>query len=147
MSGFHMDTILRGLCCYPSCALPVILPVHSLIFQFCGSTIAGLSLLSDSIMRLVKEGAADEWLDLLLPRHSLYILRLYIYCTKIFLPHNAVLPVALLQDVKGSEPTHTYEYTYRLLISKSGHKEKNSELPFLFLVSYYDAKIVSVQYL
>ncbi|XP_036945864.1 alpha-ketoglutarate-dependent dioxygenase alkB homolog 7, mitochondrial [Acanthopagrus latus] len=43
--------------------------------KFCGSTIAGLSLLSDSIMRLVKEGAADEWLDLLLPRHSLYILR------------------------------------------------------------------------
>lgn len=44
-------------------------------FQFCGSTIAGLSLLSDSVMRLVKEGATDEWLDVLLPRHSLYILR------------------------------------------------------------------------
>ncbi|KAK5856447.1 hypothetical protein PBY51_008041 [Eleginops maclovinus] len=43
--------------------------------KFCGSTIAGLSLLSDSIMRLVKEDAADEWLDLLLPRLSLYILR------------------------------------------------------------------------
>lgn len=46
-----------------------------LFFQFCGSTIAGLSLLSDSVMRLVKEDATDEWLDLLLPRHSLYILR------------------------------------------------------------------------
>lgn len=43
--------------------------------KFCGCTIAGLSLLSDSIMRLVKEDAADEWLDLLLPRRSLYILR------------------------------------------------------------------------
>ncbi|XP_029914962.1 alpha-ketoglutarate-dependent dioxygenase alkB homolog 7, mitochondrial [Myripristis murdjan] len=43
--------------------------------KFCGSTIAGLSLLSDSIMRLVKEGAPSEWLDLLLPRRSLYILR------------------------------------------------------------------------
>ncbi|XP_033499848.1 alpha-ketoglutarate-dependent dioxygenase alkB homolog 7, mitochondrial [Epinephelus lanceolatus] len=43
--------------------------------KFCGSTIAGLSLLSDSIMRLVKEDAANEWLDLLLPRLSLYILR------------------------------------------------------------------------
>ncbi|XP_076608823.1 alpha-ketoglutarate-dependent dioxygenase alkB homolog 7, mitochondrial [Chaetodon auriga] len=43
--------------------------------KFCGSTIAGLSLLSDSIMRLVKEDATSEWLDLLLPRHSLYILR------------------------------------------------------------------------
>ncbi|XP_054464062.1 alpha-ketoglutarate-dependent dioxygenase alkB homolog 7, mitochondrial [Anoplopoma fimbria] len=43
--------------------------------KFCGSTIAGLSLLSDSIMRLVKEDAHDEWLDLLLPRLSLYILR------------------------------------------------------------------------
>ncbi|XP_029293112.1 alpha-ketoglutarate-dependent dioxygenase alkB homolog 7, mitochondrial [Cottoperca gobio] len=43
--------------------------------KFCGSTIAGLSLLSDSIMRLVKEDDANEWLDLLLPRRSLYILR------------------------------------------------------------------------
>ncbi|XP_070704281.1 alpha-ketoglutarate-dependent dioxygenase alkB homolog 7, mitochondrial [Pempheris klunzingeri] len=43
--------------------------------KFCGSTIAGLSLLSDSIMRLVKEDGTNEWLDLLLPRHSLYILR------------------------------------------------------------------------
>lgn len=43
--------------------------------KFCGSTIAGVSLLSDSIMRLVKEDAASEWLDLLLPRRSLYILR------------------------------------------------------------------------
>ncbi|XP_035511427.1 alpha-ketoglutarate-dependent dioxygenase alkB homolog 7, mitochondrial [Morone saxatilis] len=43
--------------------------------KFCGSTIAGLNLLSDSIMRLVKEDAANEWLELLLPRRSLYILR------------------------------------------------------------------------
>lgn len=43
--------------------------------KFCGSTIAGISLLSDSIMRLVKEDASSEWLDLLLPRRSLYILR------------------------------------------------------------------------
>ncbi|KAM3863850.1 alpha-ketoglutarate-dependent dioxygenase alkB homolog 7, mitochondrial [Diretmus argenteus] len=43
--------------------------------KFCGCTIAGLSLLSDSVMRLVKEGATNEWLDLLLPRRSLYIMR------------------------------------------------------------------------
>lgn len=43
--------------------------------KFCGSTIAGLSLLSDSIMRLVKEDDSSEWLDLLLSRRSLYILR------------------------------------------------------------------------
>ncbi|XP_020509334.1 alpha-ketoglutarate-dependent dioxygenase alkB homolog 7, mitochondrial isoform X2 [Labrus bergylta] len=43
--------------------------------KFCGSTIAGLSLLSDSIMRLVREDNSSEWLDLLLPRRSLYILR------------------------------------------------------------------------
>lgn len=43
--------------------------------KFCGSTIAGLSLLSDSIMRLVKQDDTNEWLDLLLPRHSLYVLR------------------------------------------------------------------------
>ncbi|XP_008327924.1 alpha-ketoglutarate-dependent dioxygenase alkB homolog 7, mitochondrial [Cynoglossus semilaevis] len=43
--------------------------------KFCGSTIAGLSLLSDSVMRLVKENSNSEWLDLMLPRRSLYILR------------------------------------------------------------------------
>ncbi|XP_030592020.1 alpha-ketoglutarate-dependent dioxygenase alkB homolog 7, mitochondrial isoform X2 [Archocentrus centrarchus] len=43
--------------------------------KFCGSTIAGLSLLSDSIMRLVKDDSPSEWLDLLLSRRSLYILR------------------------------------------------------------------------
>lgn len=43
--------------------------------KFCGSTIAGLSLLSDSIMRLVKEDDCSQWLDLLLSRRSLYILR------------------------------------------------------------------------
>lgn len=46
-------------------------------FQFCGSTIAGLSLLSDSIMRLVKKDASSEWLDMLLPRRSLYIMRFH----------------------------------------------------------------------
>ncbi|KAG7491419.1 hypothetical protein MATL_G00003690 [Megalops atlanticus] len=45
--------------------------------KFCGSTIAGLSLLSDSVMRLVSEDNASDWLDLLLPRRSLYILRDY----------------------------------------------------------------------
>lgn len=43
--------------------------------KFCGSTIAGINLLSDSVMRLVKENDTSEWLDLLLPRRSLYILR------------------------------------------------------------------------
>ncbi|XP_058509659.1 alpha-ketoglutarate-dependent dioxygenase alkB homolog 7, mitochondrial [Solea solea] len=43
--------------------------------KFCGNTIAGLSLLSDCIMRLVKEDANNEWLDLMLPRRSLYIMR------------------------------------------------------------------------
>lgn len=43
--------------------------------KFCGSTIAGLSLLSDSVMRLVKQDTPDEQLDLLLPQFSLYIMR------------------------------------------------------------------------
>lgn len=43
--------------------------------KFCGSTIAGLSLLSDSVMRLVKQDSPDQWLDLLLPQYSLYIMR------------------------------------------------------------------------
>uniref|UniRef100_A0A3B4BDI4 Uncharacterized protein n=1 Tax=Periophthalmus magnuspinnatus TaxID=409849 RepID=A0A3B4BDI4_9GOBI len=43
--------------------------------KFCGSTIAGLNLLSASVMRLVKQDSPHEWLDLLLPRYSLYIMR------------------------------------------------------------------------
>ncbi|XP_051995350.1 alpha-ketoglutarate-dependent dioxygenase alkB homolog 7, mitochondrial-like isoform X1 [Xyrauchen texanus] len=43
--------------------------------KFCGSTIAGLSLLSDSVMRLVQENNSADWVDLLLNRRSLYILR------------------------------------------------------------------------
>ncbi|XP_034953140.2 alpha-ketoglutarate-dependent dioxygenase alkB homolog 7, mitochondrial [Zootoca vivipara] len=43
--------------------------------KFCGCTIAGLSLLSSSVMRLVSEQNVHDWLDLLLERRSLYILR------------------------------------------------------------------------
>ncbi|KAB0392466.1 hypothetical protein E2I00_011306, partial [Balaenoptera physalus] len=42
---------------------------------FCGSTIAGLSLLSPSVMRLVHTQEPGEWLELLLEPGSLYILR------------------------------------------------------------------------
>lgn len=45
------------------------------LFQFCGSTIAGLSLLSPSVMRLVHTQEPGEWLELLLEPGSLYILR------------------------------------------------------------------------
>ncbi|TRY66778.1 hypothetical protein DNTS_028810 [Danionella cerebrum] len=43
--------------------------------KFCGTTIAGLSLLSDSVMRLVPEKDSTDWVDLLLSRRSLYIIR------------------------------------------------------------------------
>uniref|UniRef100_A0A2K5RI06 Uncharacterized protein n=1 Tax=Cebus imitator TaxID=2715852 RepID=A0A2K5RI06_CEBIM len=43
--------------------------------KFCGATIAGLSLLSPSVMRLVHTQEPGEWLELLLEPGSLYILR------------------------------------------------------------------------
>ncbi|XP_049645424.1 alpha-ketoglutarate-dependent dioxygenase alkB homolog 7, mitochondrial [Suncus etruscus] len=43
--------------------------------KFCGTTIAGLSLLSPSVMRLVHTQDPGEWLELLLEPGSLYILR------------------------------------------------------------------------
>ncbi|KAF2352150.1 Alpha-ketoglutarate-dependent dioxygenase AlkB-like [Trinorchestia longiramus] len=43
--------------------------------RFCGSTIAGLSLGSVAVMRLVKEGENDQSVDILLPARSLYIMR------------------------------------------------------------------------
>ncbi|XP_037555478.1 alpha-ketoglutarate-dependent dioxygenase alkB homolog 7, mitochondrial-like [Dermacentor silvarum] len=43
--------------------------------RFCGDTIAGLSLLSSSIMKLVHEKNPDKWVKILLRRRSLYIMR------------------------------------------------------------------------
>ncbi|KAM5238860.1 alpha-ketoglutarate-dependent dioxygenase alkB homolog 7, mitochondrial [Ctenodactylus gundi] len=43
--------------------------------KFCGATIAGLSLLSPSVMRLVHTRKPGQWLELLLEPGSLYILR------------------------------------------------------------------------
>ncbi|KAG8441438.1 hypothetical protein GDO86_006978 [Hymenochirus boettgeri] len=42
--------------------------------KFCGSTIAGICLLSSSIMRLVSVDNPEERADLLLPRRCLYVL-------------------------------------------------------------------------
>ncbi|CAI9603344.1 unnamed protein product [Staurois parvus] len=42
--------------------------------KFCGNTIAGICLLSSSIMRLVCVNSPEEWVDLLLPRRCLYII-------------------------------------------------------------------------
>lgn len=43
--------------------------------RFCGNVIAGVSLLTDSVMRLVHEKQKELTVDLLLKRRSLYILR------------------------------------------------------------------------
>lgn len=44
------------------------------MFQFCGDTIAGMSLLSDSVMRLALEEDKSIYVDVLLNRRSLYIM-------------------------------------------------------------------------
>ncbi|CAH1991229.1 unnamed protein product [Acanthoscelides obtectus] len=43
--------------------------------RFCGDTIAGLSLLTDSIMRLVHDKQKQLYADILLKRRSLYIMK------------------------------------------------------------------------
>ncbi|RZF36785.1 hypothetical protein LSTR_LSTR015611, partial [Laodelphax striatellus] len=43
--------------------------------RFCGNTIAGLSLLSDSVMRLALEKNKDVFADVFLKRRSLYIMK------------------------------------------------------------------------
>lgn len=42
--------------------------------RFCGDTIAGLSLLSDCVMRLVQEDNYKSWVNVLLKRRSLYVM-------------------------------------------------------------------------
>lgn len=44
-------------------------------FQFCGDTIAGLSLLTDSVMRLVHDKNKELRADVLLERRSLYLMK------------------------------------------------------------------------
>ncbi|XP_063431023.1 alpha-ketoglutarate-dependent dioxygenase alkB homolog 7, mitochondrial-like [Mytilus trossulus] len=43
--------------------------------RFCGNTIAGLSLLSSSVMRLVHDKDKNKYADILLKRRSLYIMK------------------------------------------------------------------------
>ncbi|OQV13322.1 putative Alpha-ketoglutarate-dependent dioxygenase alkB-like protein 7, mitochondrial [Hypsibius exemplaris] len=43
--------------------------------RFCGDTIAGLSLLSPAVLRLVQEAQKDPVIDVLLKRRSLYIMK------------------------------------------------------------------------
>ncbi|NWI07821.1 ALKB7 dioxygenase, partial [Tichodroma muraria] len=43
--------------------------------QFCGCTIAGVSLLSPSVLRLQSLRDPRDWLELLLEPGSLYVLR------------------------------------------------------------------------
>ena len=43
--------------------------------KFCGDTIAGLSLLSSSVMRLIHEQDPNEIIDVKLNRRSLYIMK------------------------------------------------------------------------
>lgn len=46
------------------------------VLQFCGGIIAGLSLLTDSVMKLTMEGHEKECVEcFLLPKRSLYIMR------------------------------------------------------------------------
>ncbi|XP_057200926.1 alpha-ketoglutarate-dependent dioxygenase alkB homolog 7, mitochondrial isoform X1 [Triplophysa rosa] len=74
----HVDSVKVCLSSTVLCVVYSVLLFFMLFFlsfQFCGSTIAGLSLLSDSIMRLIPENNSAEWLNLLLSRRSLYILR------------------------------------------------------------------------
>ncbi|XP_017770074.1 PREDICTED: alpha-ketoglutarate-dependent dioxygenase alkB homolog 7, mitochondrial [Nicrophorus vespilloides] len=48
---------------------------HIDAIRFCGDTIAGLSLLTDSVMRLVHDKNKDLSVDILLKRRSLYIMK------------------------------------------------------------------------
>uniref|UniRef100_A0A6M2D1J9 Putative transcription factor collier-like protein ovary overexpressed n=1 Tax=Rhipicephalus microplus TaxID=6941 RepID=A0A6M2D1J9_RHIMP len=61
--------------------------------RFCGDTIAGLSLLSSSIMKLVHEKMPDKWVKIFLRRRSLYIMRgvaRYDYTHEILANQNSV---------------------------------------------------------
>ncbi|XP_076338114.1 alpha-ketoglutarate-dependent dioxygenase alkB homolog 7, mitochondrial [Tachypleus tridentatus] len=43
--------------------------------RFCGDTIAGLCLLSDAVMKLAEEGHIENWVNVMLKRRSLYVMK------------------------------------------------------------------------
>lgn len=58
------------------------------ILQFCGGIIAGLSLLTDSVMKLTMEGHEKECVEcFLLPRRSLYIMRFSLSLNLLYFVH------------------------------------------------------------
>uniref|UniRef100_G3MMH2 Alpha-ketoglutarate-dependent dioxygenase AlkB-like domain-containing protein n=1 Tax=Amblyomma maculatum TaxID=34609 RepID=G3MMH2_AMBMU len=68
--------------------------------RFCGNTIAGLSLLSSSVMKLVHEKKPEKWVKIFLRRRSLYIMRgaaRYDYTHEILSNQHSIF---------GSSPVH-----------------------------------------
>ena len=53
----------------------LVIPTYYLYFQFCGSTIAGLNLLSSAVMRLVHHEDKSQYADIKLSPRCLYIMR------------------------------------------------------------------------
>lgn len=97
--------------------------------QFCGSTIAGLSLLSDSIMRLVPENNSTDWVDLLLSRRSLYILRYPMYfllfTTKLYFAYHK-MGTSISKAVKH----FLFISTGMMLVLNSPMKSWKMKIPF-----------------
>lgn len=74
------------------------------LFQFCGSTIAGLSLLSPSVMKLVHTQEPEQWLELLLEPGSLYILRYDVTRSPQMRPRVSNSSLLLSQQQKSPPP-------------------------------------------
>nr|XP_055227400.1 alpha-ketoglutarate-dependent dioxygenase alkB homolog 7, mitochondrial isoform X1 [Gorilla gorilla gorilla] len=75
--------------------------------KFCGATIAGLSLLSPSVMRLVHTQEPGEWLELLLEPGSLYILR--------YLQPGSTHPSKNSQPVSSCRGSARYDFSHEIL--------------------------------
>ena len=70
----YKDCIHTTITLYKDCIHTTITLLFPLV-QFCGEVIAGLSLLSPSVMQLQHEEDSERCIWALLPRLSLYIMR------------------------------------------------------------------------
>ena len=80
----------------------------SFFFQFCGDTVAVLSLLSDSVMKLVHEESKKYQTKYLIPRRSLYIMR-YVHV------HERELLKTIILIFRGSS---RYDFTHEILANE-----------------------------
>lgn len=72
----HIDSSrVSGFCLYLRFYKIIGITLFPILLKFCGDTVAVLSLLSDAVLRLVIDKHKELYVDCMIPRRSLYIMK------------------------------------------------------------------------